>query len=136
MISRAAWALAALLSLTLLVYESVTYGWAMGATVVVFLLLPDIALIGGFDPVRPGRLRVSHIPLYNALHRPWAGLALLLLGALVTLPAIGGVEGGKLIAAAGLAWIAHIAVDRAVGYGLRDAEGAVRGSHGPTPCRA
>jgi hypothetical protein len=28
---------------------------------------------------------------------------------------------------AGLAWLAHVAVDRTIGYGLRDKEGYIRG---------
>lgn len=127
MILRLVYGLAALVLIGFLIFESAKYGWTMGAVVIAFSLLPDVALIGAFDSSRPGRLRPTRVTFYNALHRPWAGLALLVVGAVVVLPALGGVDdSGKLIAVAGVAWLAHIAADRALGYGLRDADGAIR----------
>jgi hypothetical protein len=138
MIIRILWALLALFLTGFLIYESVKYGWAMGGTILVFALLPDIALIAAFDRTRRGMLRPGRVGFYNVMHRPWAALVLLVSGALVVLPPVGGVnDGGKLVAAAGLAWLAHIAADRASGYGLRDAGGAVRpvgGTRRPAWC--
>jgi hypothetical protein len=55
---------------------------------------------------------------YNAVHRIWGPLALIVVAA-------AGVLGvGWFVA--GLAWASHVAVDRAVGYGLRDAQGFQR----------
>lgn len=139
MIIRILWALTALVLAGLLIYDSVKYGWAMGGMVLFFALLPDVALIGAFDPARPGMLRRSRVAFYNAMHRPWIALALLLSGSLIVLPAVGGVDdSGKLVAFAGLSWLAHIAVDRASGYGLRDVAGAIRpvaGSRRPVWCQ-
>ena len=70
----------------------------------------------------PGWRGVSSIPravrLYNALHAFWAPVALLVLAGL------GDVGLGWFVV--GLAWAAHIAVDRAVGYGFRNAAGFQR----------
>lgn len=140
MIIRILWALLALFLAGFLIYESVKYGWAMGGTVIVFALLPDAALIAAFDRNRPGMLHPRRVRFYNLMHRPWAALVLLLSGALLVLPPVGGVDdGGKLVAVAGLAWLAHIAADRASGYGLRDAGGAIRpvgGTRRPAWCQA
>jgi hypothetical protein len=127
MVLRILWALAAVLLVALLVFDSVKYGWAMGGTVLAFALLPDVALIGAFDEARPGMLRPGRVGFYNVMHRPWIALALVIAGSLVVLPPVGGIgDSGKLVAFAGLAWLAHIAADRASGYGLRDADGAAR----------
>lgn len=138
MIIRMMYGLLGLFLLGFLVYESVKYGWVMGGTVLLFALLPDVALIGAFDRARPGMLRGRGVAFYNVMHRPWIALALLVSGALVVLPPVGAVDdSGKLVAVAGLAWLAHIAVDRASGYGLRDAGGAIRpvgGTRTPAMC--
>ncbi|HTN55608.1 MAG TPA: DUF4260 family protein [Microbacterium sp.] len=140
MVLRLVHGFAALVLIGFLIFESAKYGWTMGAVVIAFSLLPDIALIGAFDRSRPGMLLRSRVRFYNALHRPWAGLVLFVVGAVVVLPALGGVDdAGKLVAVAGLAWLAHIAVDRALGYGLRDADGAIRATgrtRASVPCRA
>lgn len=145
MVTRFAWALFALGLIVVLIVESARYGWAIGSAVIVFLLLPDVALIGAFDRARPGSLKPERVAFYNALHRPWPGLVLLAIGALLFLPALGGapalggVPAGRAVAAAGLAWLAHVAVDRASGYGLRDAAGAIRpvgGLRAPARCQA
>jgi Domain of unknown function (DUF4260) len=85
--------------------------------VVVFLLGPDAALFAGIGSgLEKGQLHPRAVPLYNALHRYWGPAALAL--ASLVLP------GGWLAAA--LAWAVHISVDRAVGYGLRTADGFQR----------
>jgi uncharacterized protein DUF4260 len=85
--------------------------------VVVFLLGPDIALLLGIGSgLEKGQLHPRAVPLYNALHRYWGPAALAL--ASLVLP------DGWLAAA--LAWAVHVSVDRAVGYGLRTAEGFQR----------
>jgi hypothetical protein len=58
------------------------------------------------------------VPLYNALHLP---IGPLLLG-LISLAF--GIEWF----AGALAWTAHIAIDRAAGYRLRDHDGFIRSS--------
>jgi hypothetical protein len=85
--------------------------------VVAFLLGPDIALFAGIGSgLEKGQLHPRAVPLYNALHRYWGPAALAL--ASLVLP-----EGWL---AAALAWAVHVSVDRAVGYGLRTAEGFQR----------
>jgi hypothetical protein len=80
------------------------------------LVAPDIALLAGAGGGK-GQLRPRAVPLYNALHRP-AGPALL---------AVASIALGPAWLAGALAWLAHIAIDRAVGYGLRDHRGFIRG---------
>ena len=58
------------------------------------------------------------MPAYNALHRP-AGPAALALAV-----PLAGLGAGWLVAA--LAWAAHIALDRSLGFGLRTRDGFPR----------
>ena len=71
------------------------------------LLGPDIALLGLRGD---GRLRPRAVPVYNALHRFWGPAAV----ALISPPLA-------------VAWAAHVAVDRACGFGLRAPDGSIRG---------
>jgi len=86
----------------------------------VFGLGPDLALLVGMGSgLAKGQLHPRAVPLYNALHRFWGPLALL-----VMVP-LAGLSAGYLVG--GLAWTFHIALDRAVGYGLRNRDGFQRG---------
>jgi hypothetical protein len=77
------------------------------------LIGPDIALaFGGGSGLERGQLHPRAVGFYNLLHRFWLPALLLPLG------------GAWLVI--GLAWAAHVAVDRAMGYGLRDAAGHQR----------
>lgn len=114
--ARTAWALIAALLVAFCAFEAAKHGWPIGGTILVFALAPDLTLIGAFDTDRPGRLRPGRVAAYNAAHRLWAPLALAAIGAFVSLE----------VFAAALAWATHIAVDRAMGYGLRAADGAIR----------
>ena len=84
-------------------------------------LAPDLPLLaGGFAPGNVhGSIAPWSVPFYNALHRAWAPAPLAAL-------TFGGVVGHGWLAAA-LAWGAHIAFDRLLGYGLRGSDGAQRG---------
>jgi hypothetical protein len=108
-------ALAGLLATAALV-ELVSHGtgwWQFFA----FGIGPDVALLfGAGASLEKGQLHPRAVPLYNALHT-FFGPALLALAAIV-LPA------GYLIGA--LAWAAHVALDRAVGYGQRTRDGFQR----------
>ena len=81
-------------------------------------LAPDVPLLAGFTPgLARGQLAPVAVPAYNGLHRVWGPLALVVVALLVD----------RALLAAALAWGAHIAWDRALGYGLRDRRGFQRG---------
>jgi uncharacterized protein DUF4260 len=89
--------------------------WQLG----VFVIAPDIALIAGVGPgLERGQLHPRAVPLYNALHRFVGPLVLAAL-------ALAGLLGAGWLVGA-LAWGFHVAVDRAIGYGLRTREGFQR----------
>jgi hypothetical protein len=109
--------------------------------IVAFALLPDLTFLAGAgQPHRPGQLPPRAVPLYNLAHRPVIP-ALLIVATLVVLVAIRlpastpeDFEAARhvpLIAyVAGLTWLAHIALDRAFGFGLRTPDGWQRSSPG------
>ncbi len=116
---RILWAVAAALLLALLIVICVHRGWGAAALCVVFGVLPDLALIGAFGG--RGRLKPERVGLYNLLHAMPLALGAAALGGL--LGALG-VDAWMLVVA-GVAWVVHIAVDRACGYGLRASDGAI-----------
>jgi hypothetical protein len=78
----------------------------------VFGAAPDLALfLGAGRDLAPGQLHPRAVPVYNAVHR--------FIGPVVLALATGYDVGA-------LAWALHIAVDRAVGYGLRMRDGFQR----------
>ena len=80
-----------------------------------FALAPDVALLVGAAPgLDRGRLHPRAVRLYNALH-VFAGPLLLGIAAFLWL--------GSPWLVGALAWAAHVAVDRALGIGLRTREG-------------
>jgi hypothetical protein len=84
-----------------------------------FLVLPDLAmLVGAGQPHAKRQMPSRAVPLYNLLHRPEWGLALIVLASLGLLSV------GWFVA--GLGWLAHIGIDRGVGYRLRTADGWIR----------
>lgn len=112
------------------VFEIAKHGFVNGnaalgvsfvAVSVGFFIAPDLTfLIGIGDEVPKGYMSPRAVAFYNALHRIWvpATLTTLLAVALAPLstPAL-------LLFVGGLSWMAHIALDRAAGYGLRTADG-------------
>ncbi len=114
---RLAYATLAALLLAATTFEAAKYGLWWPA--VVGLVAPDLALaFGGGSGLARGQLHPRAVGLYNAVHRFWGPLALIAAASL-------GVLGlGWFVA--GMAWATHVAVDRAVGYGLRDAAGFQR----------
>ncbi|MHC4910395.1 MAG: DUF4260 family protein [Planctomycetota bacterium] len=116
---------------TFAVFEVVKHGYVNGgagsaalltAAAIVGFIAPDLTfLVGIGQETQPGKLPRRAVPFYNAMHRflvPFVlttviGVALAPLGL------------GALVAFIwGLSWMAHIAADRAVGYGLRNADGS------------
>lgn len=88
--------------------------WAVVAGVVG----PDLTFLaaGVERPAAPGLMPRRAVTPYNAAHRPLVPLLLAALGVVLSAPTL---------AALGLAWLSHIVWDRGVGYGLRDADGAM-----------
>lgn len=95
--------------------------WGTGvSSVLVFAVLPDIALVAAVGGQHaPGQLPARAVPAYNLLHHPAVPVAMLMAGLVGLL--------GTYWVVAGLAWAAHVAVDRGVGYGLRTRDGWQRG---------
>ncbi len=112
----AALAAAALLAAIVVAYAHGSPGWWQLAA---FGLGPDAAFLLSLDGgVERGQMSPRAVPLYNLLHRP-------AMPALLALLALTGVVPSNLIVGA-LVWAFHIALDRAVGYGLRTADGRQR----------
>ena len=85
---------------------------------VVFAIAPDLTLIAGAGSgLARGQLHPRAVPLYNAVHRFWAPAVLAAVSLALMYPAW---------LAGGLAWIAHIAFDRSLGFGLRTQQGFQR----------
>jgi uncharacterized protein DUF4260 len=105
--------LASALAITVVVTQHASW-WQL----VVFAIAPDLALLLGAGPgLERGQLYPRAVPYYNAVHRFWAPWVLV--AVMVLLQSPGWLAGG-------LAWIAHIAFDRSLGFGLRSREGFQR----------
>jgi short subunit fatty acids transporter len=109
----------ALTVILVLVLAAAVVAWGTGYwQLVAFGVGPDIALLlGAGRGLAKGQVHPRAVPLYNALHRFWGPAAF---GALAALA----LPRGYVIGA--LAWALHIALDRAVGYGLRTRDGFQR----------
>ena len=92
---------AALLALVLILYPKVSDSWWLFAALI---LAPDLGMLGYLAGPRAGAA------VYNALHVEALPIALAIAGFL--LPAV-------LLIALALIWLAHIGVDRMIGYGLK-----------------
>ena len=87
---------------------------------VFFAIAPDLTLLAGAAPgLARGQLHPRAVPLYNAVHNFLAPAILVVVA--FALHANGWMAGA-------LAWTAHIAFDRSLGFGLRDAAGFQRAS--------
>jgi hypothetical protein len=90
------------------------------APILVFALLPDLTFIAGIgQPHAPRQLPARAVPFYNLAHHPLLPLALVVAASFSLLSPSWFV--------AGLSWLAHVAFDRAFGYGPRTPEGWQRG---------
>ena len=95
------------------------HGWAVSVAWI-FALAPDLPLLAG---MRGGRLNPRAVPAYNATHRLVGPLVTLGAAAVAAVTSAGGRGLSATLAAAGLAWLAHVLIDRACGYGLRNRQG-------------
>lgn len=92
---------AALLGASVALYAAYGDGWLLFA---LLLLSPDLSMLGYLAGVRTGAA------VYNAFHAYPLPLALALFGVF---------SGSGLALSLALIWLAHIGVDRALGYGLK-----------------
>ena len=117
-LARTAYATLAALLLAAIVFEAFTSGtgyWQIAA----FGLGPDLALFyGASTGLAKGQLHPRAVGAYNVMHRFWGPAAML------GLVAFGLIGVGFLIGA--LAWAFHVALDRAIGYGLITHDGFQR----------
>jgi hypothetical protein len=114
-IGRAALALALLAATAFEATRHAAYGWAA-----IGLLAPDLSLLGGGGPgLAKGQLAARAVSRYNAVHRYWGPIALMLAALPDAVPLA--------VFIVGLSWATHIAVDRALGFGLRTPDGFQRG---------
>lgn len=136
---RVVWAIVAAALIAAIVAFCLEQGWAAAGVAALFAVLPDVALVGAF--AERGRLKPSRVLAYNLLHSLVLAVLVTVLGlTLLGLPGEGAsaaqAEGqwgeGLLgaghwgVAVAGMAWCAHIAADRAFGYGTREKDGTIR----------
>src|SRR5262245_16311666 len=137
-VRRVGWLVVGLGLTVFAIYEVVVHDLGP-LPIIVFAVLPDLAfLVGATDPHEPGQVPPRTVPLYNLLHRPVVPLAIIAL-ALIALLAIRiivtdpeafeATRHVPLIAyVAGLTWLGHVALDRAIGFGLRTPDGWQRGT--------
>ncbi|GGJ22788.1 DUF4260 family protein [Streptomyces brasiliensis] len=119
---RIAWGLLSALLLIWAVFEAAKYGGWVIVAVVAGIVVPDLSfLVGLSGPHQHGRLSPQAVPLYNLLHRPVVALLVMLSCLVPDSPAI-----AVPLFNFGLAWLQHIASDRAFGFGLRTADGRQR----------
>ena len=112
-------------------FEVVKHGYVEGSAVEAVVLttgavgafiLPDMTFFVGIgQPVEKGYLPTKAVLSYNALHRIWPPL-LLTMAVGIGLAPLGPVALALFVG--GLSWMAHVALDRAAGYGLRNADGS------------
>ena len=117
--SRKFWLILGLTLLTVCIALGVRLGWSAAGIIFAAAVIPDVALIGAFASA--GRLRPERVRFYNLLHAPALAVTTTITGALVFLTTH---ENTALLI--GFAWLTHIAVDRACGFGLREADGSIR----------
>jgi hypothetical protein len=118
MTGRIAFAMLAALLLALIAAEAIKHStgyWQIAA----FGFAPDLALFyGAGRGLAPRQIHPRAVELYNTVHRFRGPIAL------ATLAALGVLSVGFFIGA--LTWAFHIALDRALGYGLRTRDGYQR----------
>jgi hypothetical protein len=111
---RAGWLVLGLVVAGFAVLEIATLD--LGLAPVAFLILPDLAFLAGLgEPHEPRQVPARAVPIYNLLHQPLVPIGLV--GAVSFLGL------GLALLAGALFWFAHVALDRAAGYGQRTPDG-------------
>jgi hypothetical protein len=125
---RVAWAALAVFLLAFIVLEVINHGGSALVAALLLMVAPDLTMLIGARDGGDGRLSPRAVPYYNAMHRPWVPLAVLVVYS------AGGLGSWVPLFTAALGWLAHIALDRAFGYGLRESDGSrgVSGGSGAT----
>ena len=132
-VRRLAWLAVAAALAAFAIYEVVVHDLGP-LPILIFVLAPDVAFLAGIGQRHePGQLPPRAVPAYNFAHRPLVPLAVvaLALGALllvrVLIQAPAPYEAARFIPlvvyVAAISWLAHIALDRALGFGPRTADG-------------
>ncbi|MGO9957777.1 MAG: DUF4260 family protein [Solirubrobacteraceae bacterium] len=117
-IGRTAVAALAVVLAVLIAVETITRSTGYWQ-IVAFGFAPDLALFyGAGRGLAQGQIHPRAVGLYNLVHRLGGPIALAILAGL------GALSVGFLVGA--LTWAFHIALDRALGYGLRTSDGYQR----------
>lgn len=120
---RPVMATASVLLVAAMVFEMVRHGDATLWSGPLALIGPDLAFFAGIgQSAEHGRLPTRAVWVYNLLHRPWLPLIMLLV---VSVDGQSNAQAAPYFVA-GLAWLLHITLDRALGYNLRAKDGSVR----------
>lgn len=116
---------------TFTVFEVIKHGFVNGSAIeavklstsaVAFFVAPDLTfVIGTRQEVPPGNIAAAAVPWYNAMHRMALPLVLTVAVGIGLSPLS---FGPLVLFVGGLSWMAHIALDRAGGYGLREPDGS------------
>jgi hypothetical protein len=122
---RAGWWVVGAVCTAFAVFEAVKHGSPASYLFFVGALGPDIPLLAQLGTRHEqGQLYRKAVPFYNVLHFPWLPLAVIVFFSFYGSTNDQAAPGFTL----GLTWLAHIAVDRALGYGLRNRNGWQRGA--------
>jgi hypothetical protein len=120
---RFLWGAAGVMLLAGSVAEMALHGGAAIWAGLLGLIGPDLAFLAGIgEPNEPGLLPARAVPAYNLVHRLW--LPVIMLAAVIA-DGQSGQQAAPYVAAS-LGWLAHIALDRALGFRLRAADGSIR----------
>ncbi len=120
---KAAWITWTLFLAAFAILEGVNHGTGSWLALTLGLIAPDLTFftaIGAKEPVQQGQLPRRAVPFYNTAHRTWIPLLLAVVYAFGPLPI-------PALFTFLLAWMLHIGIDRIAGYGLRTADGFLRG---------
>ncbi len=90
---------------TLVAYSKIGSGWG---TFALFFFAPDISFLGYLGGKKLGAI------CYNLAHSYLGGIVCLIAGTVLPAP---------ILVCAGIIWCSHVGFDRALGYGLKYAEG-------------